>query len=107
MQSRIALCVFALILLSSCERQNATAYQLAATGTLPDRPFKVTGEIKPPVLLSRVEPQIPPNARCRGLVQFTTVIDTEGNVTRVKDVTPNPDAFTQAYARAVEHYRYR
>ena len=69
--------------------------------------YRAGGDVKPPVVISRQEPRIPPNTPCRGLVQFHCVIDEHGNVTRIEDLSPQHDAFSRAYQEALEKTQFR
>jgi len=71
------------------------------------RVYHIGGDVKAPVAVSRAEPRIPPNAKCRGLVVFKCVIDERGNVTALQDLSTEPDAFTRAYADAFKRWRFR
>ena len=65
------------------------------------------GGVKAPVLISREELRFPPNTPCRGLVQFRSVIDEKGNVTRIEDLSPVRDAFSRAYQEALRTTKFR
>ena len=69
--------------------------------------YKVGGDVQAPVLVSRTEPKIPIRAHCRGLVAIQCVIDERGNVTQARDVTSQPNSFTQAFADAAQNWKFK
>lgn len=69
--------------------------------------FRVSGGVEAPIVIARGEPDIPPNTPCRGFVQFHCVIDEQGYVTRIEDLSPQHDAFSRAYQEALRKTRFR
>jgi hypothetical protein len=80
---------------------------LLLTLLLATRVYRIGGEVKAPVVIARVEPRVPPNTPCRGFVMFTCVIDERGAVTALHDATPKPDAFSRAYGRAFQQWKFK
>jgi len=80
---------------------------LLLTLLLATRVYRVGGDVKAPVVISRVEAQIPRDAKCRGLILFKCVIDERGKVTALRDLSKQPDALSRAYADAVKRWRFR
>jgi protein TonB len=69
----------------------------------------VGGEVKPPVLVRRVEPRYPPLAiqtRTQGVVQIECVIGVDGRVSNMQ-VVSGPALLIQAAMNAVREWRYR
>lgn len=69
--------------------------------------YRVGGDVRPPVVIRRSEPRIPPGAKCRGLVLLEAVIDSHGRPTKIRDLSPSPDALTQACSIALADWRFR
>jgi TonB family protein len=112
----------ALVLLVACGGRSAAPPPTAqeaphVVASCPDRSqpktepkdvvYSVGGDVRPPVLVLRVEPLLPEGAQCRGLVVLEAVVDAEGRPTAIRDLSRSPDAFTAAYARAVAAWRFR
>jgi periplasmic protein TonB len=71
-------------------------------------PIRVGGRIKPPRIVSRVNPNYPPLARqtrVQGDVVLDAVIDTEGNVVQLQVVSGHP-LLIQAALDAVRQWKY-
>lgn len=72
-------------------------------------PIEVTGEIEPPRLIYRVEPDYPAvlrAARMSGRVLLRAVVGLDGSVERVEVVTTPHEMFSRASAEAVRQWRY-
>ena len=75
----------------------------------PRPPYRVGGDVKAPVLISRVEPVYPAEARehgVSGLVIVEAVIDREGKVREVRILKPLPFGVDQAAADAVKQWKF-
>jgi protein TonB len=73
------------------------------------RPVRIAGEMKPPVLLKRVEPEYPPlavAARITGVVILEATVDEQGLVTDVRVLRPLNALVDAEAVRAVRQWRY-
>lgn len=76
----------------------------------PTPPYRAGGDVKAPVLINRVEPVYPAEARAygvTGLVIVEAVIDRGGKVRDVRVVKPLPFGVDQAAADAVKQWTFR
>lgn len=72
--------------------------------------LKVGGDVKEPVLLNRVQPAYPEEARknrIQGSVILSTVVDDKGNVEKVEPVESPDPMLTDAAVEAVKKWTYR
>jgi len=84
--------------------------EVIGPGVVSDQPYKLTGAIARPVLLSRVEPVYPEVARRAhqgGTVILQTVIDESGRVIDVKVVKGLGFGLQQAASDAVSRWRFK
>ncbi|MEP7008758.1 MAG: TonB family protein [Acidobacteriota bacterium] len=84
--------------------------ELTGPGVVSDQPFKLTGAIARPVLVSRVEPLYPETARRLhqgGTVILQTVIDESGRVIDVEVVKGLGFGLQQAAIDAVSKWRFQ
>ncbi|MFN2441722.1 MAG: energy transducer TonB, partial [Thermoanaerobaculia bacterium] len=75
-----------------------------------EAPLRVGGDVKPPVVINRVDPVYPEvarKARIQGIVIIEAIIDKRGNVTNVKVLKGLPFGLDQAAADAVRRWRFR
>ncbi len=75
----------------------------------PTPPYRIGGDVKAPVLIGRVEPVYPAEARAygvSGLVIVEAVIDRGGKVRDVKVLKPLPFGVDQAAADAVKQWKF-
>jgi protein TonB len=75
---------------------------------MPQKPYRVGGNIRPPRLIRRVEPVYPQLARqahIQGSVQIDAIIDTNGRVIEMKVISGHPLLATAALA-AVQQWVY-
>ncbi len=73
-------------------------------------PYRVGGDVKAPVVIQRVEPQYPEEARkarISGIVIVETVIDRNGDVKDVRVLKPLPLGLDQAAVDAVKQWKFR
>ena len=82
------------------------------TDTAPkvDAPLRVGGDVKAPVVITRVEPTYPEvarKARIAGIVIVECIIDKNGNVTNVQVLKPLPFGLDQAAADAVRRWKFK
>jgi periplasmic protein TonB len=76
---------------------------------VPSGPIRVGGNVRPPQLIRRVQPQYPPlamEARVQGNVVIDSVIDKQGNVTQMRVVSGNP-LLIQAAMSALREWKYQ
>lgn len=88
----------------------STGSEFFGPGVVSDQPYKLTGAIVRPVLLSRVEPVYPESARrarLGGTVILETVIDESGRVTNVKVVKGLGFGLQQAAIDAVSRWHFK
>jgi protein TonB len=81
--------------------------QLGGTG---DTPVRVGGNVKAPVIITRVEPQyteIARKARIQGIVIVEAVIDRQGNVTEARILKPLPMGLDQEALRAIRLWKFK
>jgi protein TonB len=72
--------------------------------------LKVGGDVKEPVLVTRVQPTYPEEARknrIQGRVVLEAVIDTKGNVTTVGAIESPDPLLTDAAIEAVKQWAYK
>jgi protein TonB len=72
-------------------------------------PYRVGGEVQPPQLVRKIQPNYPPLARqtrTQGDVVINCMIDSQGNVTQMKLVS-GPPLLVQAAMQAVGEWKYR
>lgn len=80
------------------------------TGPADPGPIYVRGDVRPPVNLSRVNPDYPELARrlgVQGVVVLECVIDREGRVTGARVIKPVHPLLDKAAMNAVEQWRFR
>ena len=82
------------------------------TDTAPkvEAPLRVGGDVKAPVVITRVEPTYPEvarKARIAGIVIVECIIDKNGNVTNVQVLKPLPFGLDQAAADAVRRWKFK
>ena len=73
-------------------------------------PLRIGGDVKAPVVISRVEPIYPAEARAArvtGVVIVEAVITADGDVRDVKVLKPLPFGLDQAAANAVKQWKFR
>lgn len=76
----------------------------------PDRPVRVGGDVKAPVVTSRTEPkytEVARNARVAGIVIVEAIIDRHGNVDRVKVIKGLPMGLGEEAERAVRQWKFK
>ena len=81
-----------------------------AFGQEPTPPYRVGGDVTAPVVISRVEPIYPAEARAArisGIVIVEAIIDRNGSVRDVKVLKPLPFGLDQAAADAVKQWTFR
>lgn len=81
--------------------------QLGGTG---DTPVRVGGNVKAPVIITRVEPEyteIARKARIKGIVIVEAVIDRQGNVTEARILKPLPMGLDQEALRAIRLWKFK
>ncbi len=72
--------------------------------------FHVGGDVKPPILIHRVDPvypEVPRKARISGVVILAAVVDKSGTVRQVSVLKPLPFGLDQAAADAVRQWKFR
>ena len=77
---------------------------------LPEGVFRVGGDVKAPVVISRVEPIYPEDARkarVAGIVIIEALIDRNGNVREARVLKPLPFALDQAALDSVRQWKFR
>ena len=73
-------------------------------------PYRVGGDVKAPVVITRVEPMYPEEARrnhVAGIVIVEAVIDRNGDVGDVRVLKPLPFGLDQAAVDAVKQWKFR
>lgn len=81
--------------------------QIGGTG---DTPVRVGGNVKAPVIVTRVEPvytEVARRARIQGIVIIEAVIDRQGNVTEARVLKPLPMGLDQAALDAIRRWKFR
>ncbi len=81
--------------------------QLGGTG---DAPVRVGGNVKAPVIVTRVEPVYPEaarRARIQGIVIIEAIIDRQGNVTEVRMLKTLPFGLDQSAMNAVKQWKFK
>jgi protein TonB len=80
------------------------------TAPKPEVPLRVGGDVKAPVVITRVEPTYPEvarKARIAGIVIVECIIDKTGNVTNVQVLKPLPFGLDQAAVDAVKRWKFK
>lgn len=83
---------------------------MTAFGQEPGPPYRVGEDVKAPVVINRVEPIYPAEARANriaGIVVVETVIDRNGKVRDVTVLKPLPYGLDQAAVDAVKQWTFR
>jgi protein TonB len=73
-------------------------------------PLRVGGDVKPPVIVERVDPdypQIARQSRVTGIVVVEAIIDKQGRVKNVRVLQGQPMGLSDAAVRAIEQWRFR
>jgi 2,3-bisphosphoglycerate-dependent phosphoglycerate mutase len=76
----------------------------------PDPPYRVGGDVKAPVVIQRVDPVYPPEAkekRITGVVITEVLVNRNGNVVDVRVLKPLPYGLDQAAVDAVRQWKFR
>lgn len=72
------------------------------------RPLKVGGNVKAPVIISRVEPKLPKHLRVHGPIVLEATIDRTGKVREVRIIRDGTDPSQgHAYIEAIKQWRFR
>lgn len=90
-------------------------FALAALSLFPqtadlNRPYRVGGDVKAPIVIQRIDPVYPPEAKEKhiaGMVITEVVTDRNGNVVEVRVLKPLPYGLTQAAVDAVRQWKFR
>jgi protein TonB len=83
---------------------------LAAKGSMINAPLRVGGQVKAPIVISRVDPQYPAIARenkIEGIVIVEAIVDREGRVRDVRVLKPLPFGLDQAAVDAVQQWIFK
>lgn len=75
-----------------------------------DKVYRVTGEVKSPVLIKKVEPGYPEimrRSRLTATVIAECVIDRNGRVRDIRIVSPTMPPFNEAVTKAMQQWRYK
>lgn len=83
---------------------------LAAQYKLPDGVFRVGGDVQAPVVIRRVEPIYPEEARkarVAGIVIIEALIDRNGNVREARVLKPLPFDLDQAALDSIRQWKFR
>src|SRR5688572_10192727 len=75
-----------------------------------DPPYRVGGDVKAPVVIQRIDPVYPPEAkdkRIAGIVITEVMVDRNGNVVDVRVLKPLPYGLDQAAVDAVRQWKFR
>lgn len=76
----------------------------------PEGPFRVAGDVRAPILIERVEPVYPEEARkhgVSGIVILEIVVDATGQVTRATVLKPIADGGSEAALAAVKQWKFK
>jgi protein TonB len=79
-------------------------------GSTGDSPVRVGGNVKAPVIITRVDPdytEIARKARIAGVVIIEAVIDKQGNVTEARILKPLPMGLDQQALAAIRQWKFR
>jgi len=82
----------------------------AVTTTSPGPPYRVGGDVKAPVAITRVEPtytEIARKARIEGIVIIEAVIDRDGNVTEARILKPLAMGLSDQAIEAVRKWKFK
>lgn len=90
-------------------------FALAATSTFAqtvdfDPPYRVGGDVTAPVVIQRIDPVYPPEAKEKGIAGIViteVMVDREGNVVDVRVLKPLPYGLDQAAVDAVRQWKFR
>ena len=88
----------------------ALALLAAASGSPSQEPLRVGGDVKAPVVIHRVDPVYPEQARkarISGIVILEAIIDETGRVTKATVLKPLPFGLDQAALDAVKQWEFR
>ena len=88
----------------------STRPKSAVTTTSPGPPYRVGGDVKAPVVINRVEPVYPEEARkarIMGIVIVEAIIDQNGVVKDVEVLKPLPFGLDQAAVDAVKQWTFK
>lgn len=89
--------------------KNPTGILPEPAAATPDAPLRVGGDVKAPVVLERVEPRYPEDARAArvaGIVILEVVIDRNGNVKNPRVLKPLPFGLDQSAVDAVRQWKF-
>ncbi|HSP14634.1 MAG TPA: TonB family protein [Thermoanaerobaculia bacterium] len=81
-----------------------------ASVEVPSRPLRVGGDVKAPVIVTRIEPKYTETARASrvsGVVIVEAIIDRNGHVDQVKVVKGLPMGLSEEAERAVRQWRFK